>query len=764
MTRGYPKVNPSCKAKSQQPFEEGQHDMAMFIAFKYLWQRKVRALFTSFAVMLGVAVIYAANTVVPAMQTALENAAFGEDGSTLTVIQGFSSEAAPIDETALNVVRAIEVVQSAELTTLNMDGSAVPALRVRLVPGTSANMIDQSLREVLIDYQLESGSDLFNISLQNTFLQIAFNVFGVLALAVGAMLIFITFQTLVLQRQRDIGTLRLVGAARQQVAKVIFAEGLILGVFGGLFGVLAGQLLTVVMFNLLWRLLYDRFQMPESPFFNVHALLIGVMVGIGVTLIASYIPAHRAGRSSPMQAFRSELPQETRKGSRLRFIFGVLLVALATALVLLNSSQAGIAFPLLLVGAIVLMPFILLPLNRLLLPIVRRIFPHTADFILGGLVRQPWRTSATANLMLVGLAVVIGIVTLLTPFNIRQEQMIRNQVPDSDIELSGSGITSEVIEQVRATPNVARIYETWLGHAIHEGEAIPILAVDPEATVRVRFYSLVIETDDRFLTLNDAVEQIPYLQELSQERTAFVSQLLSERLQVHTGDTLLLQGKNGMHSYQILGVSDEDWMMPDGTNGVIVMSQANARQDFNINGWFEISIELRDTAQADATYEAVSRLMPQDSVYNRVTARQQMIQDNQRGSAIFYVMGALVIVPAILGLLNTILLNVHERTREISMLRSIGMESRQVRQMVIGEAVLLTTMSAIIAAVIGLIGGAGMFQVLNSQPGTPTTNFTLPFPEIAGVILLALLIVATISLIPASRAASLKIVQNIQHE
>lgn len=734
------------------------------LAFHYTRQRGIRTLLTSLAVVVGVALIYATNTVIPAMQQSLEQSALGEDGRTLVILQGFTSQAPPIDEAALRAVRELPGIESASLDTLGAGDEARPVLRVRLEPQPDLTTIDARLSSILTDYHLMGIGRLSNISLQNSVLQIAFSVFGALALAVGAMLIFISFQTLVIQRQRDLGTLRMIGAERGQITRLILFEGLIHGVIGSAAGIITGQVLAIALLAGLWAILYQQFEAPGRIPFNIPALLLAATVGIGMTLLASYLPARHAGRLSPLQAFRDETTERTRKLSRVRLLVGTGLALLAVVLVFSGSSQAALAFPLLLAGVFALVPYVLFRLNRLVAPCSRWLFPHTSELIQAGLLRQPWRTSATVNLIFIGLAVIMGIVTLLAPFSLSQAQMIRNRVPDSDIELSGDRLSPALIEQVSALPQVARVQETLRGTAGVDGVEVTVLAVDPLETVRVHSYQLFIRNADGVHTLNDAAEQTPHLQQLEEPRTAFVSPLIGQRLDLQTGDTISLQGKDGVVDYRVLGVSDEDWYMPPESQGVIVVSQANAERDFSIEGPFLAYVELHDEADSEAAIAGITTLLPADYVYNRSAERQRMLSDSQRGTSIFYVMAVIVVIPAVLGLLNSLILNVVERTREISLLRSIGMDRGQVRRMVVGEALLLTTLAGLLALGVGVVGGAGMLESIRTGTVTPGLTFSLPLAELGSVFLVGLATAAVISLVPAHKASGMNIVEHVQYE
>ena len=252
-------------------------------------------------------------------------------------------------------------------------------------------------------------------------LQVGFAIFdllGVLALFLGAFLIFNTFRTVVVERRHDIAMLRAVGATRRQITQMIVIESFVQGVIGTLIGLIVGYLLAAVGDQPRRPTLGTATSIVAVWYlqFNASAVLLAVGLGLATALIAGYLPARTAGKTSPLEALRPEedsqhSPRRPLEFDRWRGLHG------AGGLLLLTGSKGAVGGALLfLIGMLVAAPGLVMPVARLFSPLLTLWFAREGDLARGNLVRQPGRAAITASTLMIGLAVLILMAALVISF------------------------------------------------------------------------------------------------------------------------------------------------------------------------------------------------------------------------------------------------------------------------------------------------------------------------------------------------------------
>jgi putative ABC transport system permease protein len=592
-----------------------------------------------------------------------------------------------------------------------------------------------------------------------SFFTIALLVFAGVALFVGAFLIFNTFSITIAQRVKEFGLLRTLGASRPQILASVITESLIIGLAGSLTG-LAGGIGFAKGINALFDAI--GFGLPTtSPVIATRTVVVSILVGVGVTLIASLGPAIRSTRVPPMAALQElEPPRSLRRTAIYTVLAGLLSVGgLAALLVgLFGGQSSGQAAGLMGIGAVSILLGVSLFSSRLVKPLaavggwpMERLRGLTGRLARENTQRKPSRTAATAAALMIGLA----LVTFVTVFAAGIKSSIASAIDrnfQGEIVLQNtdgfSPIPPAAAAAARKVPGVATVSTLRSAQAKVIGDG------------KERVSGLDPRTADQVLTLDWEQGSPDTLRRLT-DRETVVDQAYADSHSIDVGDRIKLLGQTGRRaSFTVVGEVKDN---ADLLGSAVITQRAMARDLDQTDDSFDF-VKLApgaDPALVQRRLKEVTRkAFPTVDVLN-----QQELKDNQETQIdtllnLIYALLSLAVITSLFGIANTLALSIHERTRELGMLRAIGMSRRQVRTMIRYEAVI----TAMIGAVLGLILGV-IFAALVSRP-LADEGFTLSYP-IATLILLMVLaaaagVVAAIG--PARRAARLDVLEALAYE
>lgn len=591
--------------------------------------------------------------------------------------------------------------------------------------------------------------------------QIALSLFGVLALFMGGFIIFNTFRTIVTERRRDIGMLRALGATRRTVIGVILAEGLLQGLLGSFIGLLFGYLLALGVLKVA--------QGPISMFINlqlgapvVSPALVGVSVflGVGVTVLAGLIPAWHASRITPLEALRPSLAEgEFNRGAGKGFVFGVVLLVITAAAIL--SGQAALIVPggiLFLVGLVLVAPALVRPFAGLFgkLTAWATVKQGIGSLAQSNLTRQPSRVAVTASASMLGLAVVVaagGLVSSMSGtifdwmrFSFGSDYLL---IPPSvALWSSNLGADPSFAEELRRVEGVEAVSTLRFASSNLDGMAVSVMGIEP----------LVFEqVSGLYFTKGDKSAY----EELASGRNVIVNPSFVLATGAQVGDTIELLTPEGRVPYTIVA-EGSDLLNAKVTTAYV--SQANLLADFGGSEDVFLQLNLRpgaDREAADAAIKALAYGYPQFKVVSGTDYVGAM--EAQAGAAFsaIYVVFAVLAFPSLIAMLNTLTIGVLERTREIGMLRAVGATRRQIRGMVVVEALLL----AAIGTAFGILGGLylGYVFVKGIEVVFPLGYF-FPLGGVLAAIAFGLLFGALAAVIPARQAARLDVVAALRYE
>ncbi|MEX2105395.1 MAG: FtsX-like permease family protein [Solirubrobacterales bacterium] len=603
----------------------------------------------------------------------------------------------------------------------------------------------------------DRGSEEIRDSL--SFLQTFLLVFGFIAVFVGSFLIFNTFSITVAQRVTEFGMLRTLGASRPQILTSVLVEAVAIGLIGAAIGILGGFLIALLLNSLFVALGVD---LPTTGLvMESRTVVVGLLVGVVVTFVASLIPALRSTRVPPIAALNAFAPTPSRRRRLLYAVLSVLLGAAGLAMVLiglLGDAAAGAAAGLMGGGAVVIV-FAVSLFSPRLVPVLATIagWPlERARKLIGRLAREnaqrnPSRTAVTAAALMIGLALVTFVTVFAAGLKSSVAQIVDENFAGGLIIQNSDGFspipngTATAARKVPGVELVATIRSTE-AELVGGGSKARVTAPTPDTgeTVKIEWKQGGPDT----------------LRNLGDEE-AILSDSYASDHRLEVGDRFRLLSQTGARPvFRVAGTFDSKL----GVFGSVIVTQAVLARDFSQT---QDTIDfVRTEPDADAATvqvlltKVVGTAFPTAEVLNQQELKENREEQVQQLVNLVFALLALAIVISLFGIANTLALSIHERTRELGMLRAIGMSRRQVRSMIRYEAVITALIGAILGMVLGVVFAALIAQPLKDE------GFTLSYPIGSLIVLLVLAAFAGVlaAILPARRASRLDVLQSLQYE
>ena len=573
-------------------------------------------------------------------------------------------------------------------------------------------------------------------------------MFAGLALFTGCFLIFNTFAVLVTQRVRELGLLRAVGASRSQVTRSVLAEALVVGVAGSTAGLLIGAGLVAGLRAILQA---AELALPDAGLrVSASTVIWCYLLGVGVTAISAYLPARRAGRLAPVDALHDDVAQ-TQRSLVVRVVIGLVVLCTAgtgfaagvAARGLPGALIVGLSAAIGLVAAVLLSPVLARPaVLALTWPVRRR-----PTVLLGGnnARRNPRRTSATASALMIALAVISLLAVLASSAKASIDRGVRDAFGTADFVVTSSDskpFPDEVAGQVAGVDGVA--------------------AVGRQRTMSARVGTNAVTASG----VDDAVLRGPVVAKVERgtldalrSGSAVLPANLSRTLDADVGDTITVTTRSGDHRLPVGAV-----VAPNTQLDAVVVSLDTFAALGGAATDRVLYVDLRDGVEPSQAAPRISAAVAANPLLR--VRDQTAYAESQRGpvdalAAGVYALLALAVLIAILGIVNTLLLSVFERTREIGLLRAIGMERDQVREMVRVESVAIAVLGAVLGMAVG-IAGATAIQAAMQDDGFAVLD--IPWIQLLVVVVAAAAVGVLAALWPARRAARLDILRAITTE
>ncbi|MEU6005858.1 FtsX-like permease family protein [Streptomyces sp. NPDC047453] len=586
--------------------------------------------------------------------------------------------------------------------------------------------------------------------------------FAGIAFLVGIFLIINTFSMLVAQRTREIGLMRAIGSSRRQVNRSVLVEALLLGGVGSVLGVGAGVGIAVGLMKLMSQM--GMHLSTDDLTVAWTTPVIGLVLGVVVTVLAAYLPARRAGKVSPMAALREAgTPADGRAGT-VRAVVGLVLTGAGAASLYAaanadkatqGSAWLGLGVVLTLIGLVVVGPLLVGGLVRVLSAVLLRIFGPIGRMAERNALRNPRRTGATGAALMIGLALVACLSVVGSSMVASATDQLDKTVGTDFIIQSDNGevITPQAVKAVKDAPGLERVTEYKLvdvslttpdGRTSKNGM---INAADPT-------YAQDLRTKTVSGTLADAYGP----------DSMSVPEGFAKKHGIKQGSTVGVGFRGGRTAeFTVRAITSDDGMID---NGAMYVSIATVGKYLPADR-MPLDLLLFATAkdgQETAAYQALKSALhdyPQYTVRDQTDYKEEL--QNQIGQLLnmVYALLALAIIVAVLGVVNTLALSVVERTREIGLMRAIGLSRRQLRRMIRLESVVIALFGALLGLGLGMGWGATA-QKLLALEGLKVLE--IPWVTIAGVFIGSAFVGLFAALIPAFRAGRMNVLNAIATE
>jgi putative ABC transport system permease protein len=643
----------------------------------------------------------------------------------------------------------------------NMQGK-LDEIAVAAKPGVSDAQLASELRNILPqDTQVRTGGEQATKDAEGTnsfitFLRTFLLSFGGIALFVGAFVIANSLSITIAQRTRELATLRTIGASRRQVLRSIIIESVVVGVFASIVGLFLGLGLAKGLF---WLFNAIGFTLPNSGLvFQTRTIIVALLVGIIVTVGASLRPAIRATRVPPIAAVREGATLPESRFARFRTPGALIVTAIGFVLVIygLFKNGLGTAAVLLLMGGGALLIFFGVAL------FAARLVPALATFLgwptaeIGGAAgrlargnakRNPQRTASTAAALMIGLALVTLVAVLGQGIRSSFTGAV-DKIFVSDYAITAqnnfSPIPIDAAEAASKAPGVEAVASVRAGQALVFGKVDDVTAVTPNASEAIAL-NWVEGSQDVYSQLGS--------------NGAFIDNDFAKKHNLVLGSPIGITVPSGAKvPLAVKGIFDP----PAGGSpfGTVTFSAATFDQNYDQPENLFSFVKMK----GGVTDENTKAL--EDSVKDFPNAKAQtrdQFKDNQVSFLnnilnVLYILLALSVIVSLFGIINTLVLTVFERTREIGTLRAVGMTRRQVRRMIRYESVI----TALIGAVLGIVLGIVLAGLLTAR--VDFINFAVPVAQIVIFALAAIIVGIIAAILPARRAAKLNVLQALQYE
>ncbi len=572
-------------------------------------------------------------------------------------------------------------------------------------------------------------------------------IFAGIALFVGGFIIWNTFTMIVTQRSREIALMRAIGATRRQIKRSLLLEAVLVGTGASAVGVALGigvgkglqTLMDVAGFNL-----------PTTSLqIDPRMIIVSMLVGTIVTVVAAMVPARRATRVRPVEALRESVVG-AEKLSKRRAFAGVTLLGLGAAGLSAGLfGDAGMALFGLgllasLVGVIVSLPLLVRPLAAVIAaPMKLRGLP--GELAKQNATRNPRRTSSTAAALMIGLTLVVSMSVFASSLKASFGEVIGDKT-GADLFVTGAsaqgpGYSPTVLDAVKDVEGVETVTPNGWGMARFAGFDASYSAIDPATA-----------GDLMRLELSEGS-----LSDLGED-TVVVSKSAADTHGWELGDTVDTEfASSGKHELEVVGIYDtKGWVMDDYVIDIDEQTALAGPQLVTTS-----LVKLASGADRDEVQDAIAAALA-DHPDAKVMDKDQFEADASGfiDSLLIFVtvMLLLAVIIALLGIVNTLALSVFERTRELGLLRAVGMTRGQVRAMVRWESVVIALIGAVTGAGLGIGIGVGLAHMLEDEG---ITGIAIPGPQIALYVALAAVAGVLAAMGPARSAAKVDVLKAV---
>jgi putative ABC transport system permease protein len=626
------------------------------------------------------------------------------------------------------------------------------AIEVLAAPGADKAGLQHAIARVLpagvevVTGQTVADEQTSDINQALSFFSTALLVFAFISLFVGGFTIFNTFSIIVGQRTRELALLRIVGASRRQVFRSVLVEAAIVGLVASVVGLGLGVLAALGLEALLKGF---GITLPSgSLVFATRTVVAALVVGLGVTVISAISPARRAVRIPPVAAlvdYRGERGESLRR----RIVIGTVIAVLGIAVLAVGLTKpaiqlVGVGAVAVFIGIGMLAPTVARPMSSVLGRPLAHVFRISGKLGRENSMRSPRRTAQTSSALMVGLALVSTIAVFGASLSKSATASVDNAISAQYIVTNsnnaGSGQFSNSVATAAArVPGVTAVSTVYSGEFEFRGSLPSLTAVSTDHLSDTVILRMEAGTGAAALAA----------QELLIDTTTANKDHLS------VGSVVAVKfAQTGNSTMRIGGI-----FKPNSLIGSFLVGDGFFLSHFDSP--LPVAVLIHTGSGAGNIKGAVARGLtayPNLKIQTRAEfEKTQQAQVNQL-LGLVYALLALAVVIALIGIVNTLMLSVFERTHEIGLLRAVGMKRRQVRAMIRAEAVILSLFGAIIGVVVGTALGTAFAASLKQQG---ITDIVIPYGSLVTFLVIAALLGLGAASWPARRAAKLDVLAAI---
>jgi putative ABC transport system permease protein len=536
--------------------------------------------------------------------------------------------------------------------------------------------------------------------------------FAGLSLFVGVFMIFNTFSILVAQRSRELGSLRAIGASRKQVRRLVAVESTVVGVIGSAVGMVVGWCICALIAVLLKQQTGFELYLVSDIVVTPTTIITCLLIGVGVTRIASLVPARRASRVSPIAALGAIDDRASTTVPVRRVLLGFSMLAAGVSLLMMSQLNAvedsnralaatlAVGALLVFMGMVLMAPMLVGPMTRVYSLVLRRWLGMPGQLGLEQARGMPRRVAATSVTFMIGLGVVATVAMPLAAM----EQQVSGEIGDAlraDVRITNGAmsitgtatIREPVVRQIEQVEGVGGVAEVRSSVVAVKKDVVDVRIIDPATYARA--VKLPTHRGNSVGELGDD--------------EVMISRSESSSRKLKIGDPLKVSYEGASSTLRVAGIhngagmlmasiimSDDTWAAIGG--GVLDPSELYVTAG---NGTTPAQLKRRIVAAADREFPTASILTEQDMRDDAASGVQLVF------NIILGLCGAALIV-ALFGIANTMALSLYERTRELGMLRAVGMTRRQVRKMIRWEAIAIGSFGSLMGIAVGVVLGTAI--------------------------------------------------------
>ena len=592
------------------------------------------------------------------------------------------------------------------------------------------------------------------------FIRTALLVFAGVAVLVGGFLIFNTFNVTVAQRTREFALLRTLGASRPQIMRSVLLETGVVGLIASVLGVAAGLLIAPALRELMAA---SGIELATTDMqLQARTVIVGLVVGIVATVVSGFVPARRATRVEPVAAMREADAPSGGRLRRRRIVAAAALALIGGAVMLFAlfgdtgsantaASSLGLGAVLMMFGFALVAAALVRPLSSLVGKPIERLRGLTGRLARENARRQPQRTATTASALMIGVALIVFVAIFAAGIRATIDEGIDEQVRADGIVTHEDGFSplpDGVVGELESADGVAAVstvrFET--GVLLGDGGNEPVTGIDPGTATQALALDWEEGSDDTLAGLGDGDIVVP--EDFASAHDLAIGDEVGFRTPADREVTYRVAGTYNPKAGIVAGP---------------LVSNASLERD-----WDAEDVAFALTVASSGTGPEQLKRAEESALEGFPTAKPQTLQDlkDEQNKAVnglvglIYTLLSLSIIVALVGVVNTLALSVHERTRELGMLRAVGMSRRQVRAMIRAESVITAAIGTVLGIVLGLAFAAIVSRPLADQGFV----FELPIAALILVVVLALLAGVLAAIPPARRAARVDVLRAVTTE